>query len=293
MRIAVCGASGFIGTQLSQALVLSGHEVIRVGREHFKNPQSLSLSLDGCEAVVNLCGAPIMKKWDEIYKHELYMSRIETTKKLIKEIANLEKKPRRFISVSAVDIYEENKVHEDDSIQYSSSYLALLVKEWEQQAYKAEELGLNTTILRLGAVLGHGGGVLEELKLAFKIGLGAVPLDGKQPFSWVHMDDVLTVLQKAILTEKMSGIYNLVAPENVTMKTFMKTFGKIVGKPVWFHVPEAILKMRYGEGVQSLLKGAFVIPRKLEDEGYVFKYNNLDTALKVILNNKRNVYARK
>jgi len=293
LRIAVCGANGFIGTQLSQALVLSGHEVVRVGREHFKNPHSLSCSLEGCDVVVNLCGAPILKKWDEIYKHELYVSRIETTKKLLKEIADLEKKPRQFISVSAVGIYEEDKVHEDDSTQYGTSYLALLAKEWEQQASKAEQLGLKTTILRLGVVLGHNGGVIEELKLVFKIGLGAVPSDGKQPFSWVHIDDVLSVFQKAILTENMSGIYNLVAPENVTMKTFMQIFGRIIGKPVWFHVPEAILKIRYGEGAQSLLKGAFVIPRKLEGEGYVFKYNNLDSALKVILNNQRNVRARK
>lgn len=285
MRIAICGANGFIGTQLSQALVSSGHEVVRIGREHFKNLQSLSNSLEGCDVVVNLCGAPILKKWDEIYKHELYVSRIETTKKLLKEIANLEQKPRQFISVSAVGIYKEDKVHEDNSTQFGTSYLALLAKEWEQQAGRAEQLGLKTTIFRLGVVLGRDGGVMEEFKLAFRIGLGAVPSDGKQPFSWVHMDDVLSVLQKAILTQNMSGIYNLVAPENVTMKTFMQTFGKMVGKPVWLNVPEAILKMRYGEGAQSLLKGAFVIPRKLEDEGYVFKYNNLNTALQSLLTN--------
>ena len=285
MRIAICGANGFIGTQLSQALVSSGHEVVRIGREHFKNPQSLSRCLEGCDVVVNLCGAPILKKWDEIYKHELYVSRIETTKKLLKEIANLEQKPRQFISVSAVGIYKEDKVHEDNSTQFGTSYLALLAKEWEQQAGRAEQLGLKTTIFRLGVVLGRDGGVMEEFKLAFRIGLGAVPSDGKQPFSWVHMDDVLSVLQKAILTQNMSGIYNLVAPENVTMKTFMQTFGKMIGKPVWLNVPEAILKMRYGEGAQSLLKGAFVIPRKLEDEGYVFKYNNLNTALQSLLTN--------
>ena len=103
MRVAICGASGFIGTEISRALVNSGYEVVRIGREHFKDNEVLSNSLIGCEVVINLCGAPIVKKWDEIYKHELYVSRIETTKKLIKEISSLEKKPLLFLSASAAN----------------------------------------------------------------------------------------------------------------------------------------------------------------------------------------------
>lgn len=283
LRIAICGASGFIGTEISRVLVTSGYEVVRIGREHFKDSVVLSNSLSGCKVVINLCGAPIVKKWDEAYKHELYVSRIETTKKLIKEISLLQNKPSLFISASAVGIYEENLVHEDDSEVYGTSYLALLAKEWESEAKKAENLGLRCTIFRLGVVLGKNGGAIDEFKLAFKIGLGAVPGDGKQPFSWIHVDDVVTIFKRAIENETMHGIYNLVAPQNVNMKTFMITFGKVIGRPAWLNVPEAMLKIRYGEGAESLLRGSFVVPTRLENEGYVFQYKKLNYALTRIM----------
>ena len=279
MRIAICGASGFTGTHISRVLVSSGYEVVRIGREHFKNSEALLDSIDGCEVVINLCGAPIVKKWDEMYKHELYVSRIETTKKVVKVMSQLENKPSLFISASAVGIYKEDLVHEDDSTKFGTSYLALLARNWEDEARKAEDIGIRSVIFRLGVVLGKDGGAIEEFKLAFKIGLGAIPGDGKQPFSWIHIDDVLAVFIKAILSKNMSGIYNLVAPKSVTMKTFMKTFGKIIGRPAWLNIPEAMLKIRYGEGAESLLKGSFVLPNRLEEEGYVFKYKNLNNAL--------------
>ena len=283
MRIAICGASGFIGTEISRVLVNSGYEVVRIGREHFKDSVVLLNSLMGCEVVINLCGAPIVKKWDEIYKHELYVSRIETTKRLIKEISNLQIKPKLFISASAVGIYEENLVHEDDSEAYGTSYLALLAKEWESEAQKSENLGLRCVIFRLGVVLGKNGGAMQEVKLAFKIGLGAVPGDGKQPFPWIHMDDVTAVFKRAIEVNNMQGIYNLVTHNSVNMKTFMTTFGKVIGRPAWLNIPEAMMKIRYGEGAESILKGSFVVPVRLEREGYRFKYDHLGIALKSVL----------
>jgi len=134
----------------------------------------------------------------------------------------------------------------------------------------------------LRVVLGLDVGVMESFKLAFKIVLGAVPSDGKQAFSWVHIDDVVAVFMESLTSDKMSGIYNLVAPEHVTMKTFMQTFGKIIGRRVCLNIPEAMLKFRYGEGAESLLKGSFVLPNKLEKNGYLFKYKNLYDALKAI-----------
>ena len=286
MRIAICGASGFIGTYLSRALVVDGYEVVRVGREHFNSSEALQNSLDGCDTVINLCGAPIIKKWNEIYKHELYISRIETTKKLLKAISNLEKKPSLFMSASAVGIYKEDLVHDDNSQNYGTNYISLLVQDWEREAKKAEDIGLRCTVFRLGIVLGKNGGAVSEFKLAFKIGLGAIPGDGKQPFSWVHIDDVVEVIKKTIQDTSMRGTYNLTAPESVQMKTFMKTFGKAIKKPVWLNVPEKIIKIRYAEGAESLLKGSFVMPSRLENEGYIFKYANLDEALTQIIHKK-------
>jgi len=283
LRVAICGANGFIGTYLSRDLVLKGYEVVRIGREHFDNSEVLLNSIDNCDVIINLSGAPIVKRWDEIYKHELYTSRIETTKKLIKEISKLKNKPKVFISASAVGIYEENLVHDDDSTKYGTNYLAVLAKDWEKEAKKVENLGVKCIILRLGIVLGKDGGAIDEFKLAFKMGLGAVPGSGKQPFSWVHIDDVVSVFRMAIEDKNMQSIYNLVAPESVNMKTFMTAFGKSIGRPVWLKVPESILKIKYGEGAESLLQGSFVIPMKLEKEGYVFKYGHLNDALKSLI----------
>jgi uncharacterized protein (TIGR01777 family) len=283
VRIAICGANGFIGTKVSRVLVKSGHEVVRVGREHFEHSENLANSLEGCDAVINLCGAPITKKWDEAYKHELYVSRIETTKKLLKEIATLDIKPKLFISISSVAIYKEDLVHDENSNKYGTSYLALLAKEWENEAQKAKQFGLRSVIFRMGVVLGKDGGLAEDLRLTFKIGLGAIPGNGKQPFSWVHVDDVTNALKKALEDEKMNGIYNLVSPESVNMKTFMSTFGKAMGRPAWLYVPEKVVRIRYGEGAESFLRGSFVLPNKLEEEGYTFKYDNLEKALKSIV----------
>ena len=283
MRVAICGVSGFVGTYLSRALVSSGYEVIRVGREHFASSEALYNSLDGCEVVINLCGAPILKRWDEAYKHELYISRIETTKKILKEFAASKNRPKLYISASAVGIYEENLVHDDDSTIYGTSYLSLLCREWELEAKKAENLGIRSIIFRLGAILGSSGGAANEFKSSFKMGLGAVPGDGKQAFSWVHADDVVEVFKRAIEEENMQGVYNLVAPESVNMKTFMTYFGKAIGKRVWLNIPEKIIKIRYGEGAELITRGSFVVPSKLEKEGYEFRYGHLPDALKTII----------
>jgi uncharacterized protein (TIGR01777 family) len=283
LRIAICGASGFIGTHISRVLVSSGYEVVRIGREHFKNSEALLDSIDGCEVVINLCGAPIVKKWDEMYKHELYISRIETTKKIVKVMSQLENKPSLFISASAVGIYKEDLVHEDDSTKFGTSYLALLARNWEDEARKAEDIGIRSVIFRLGVVLGKDGGAIEEFKLAFKIGLGAVPGDGKQQFSWIHIDDVISAFISSIEENSMRGVYNLVSPNQIDVKTFMQYFGKITNKRVLFHIPQKLLYYRYAEGAETLLKGAYVVPKKLLKEGFTFKYEHISDALNEIL----------
>lgn len=283
MRIAICGASGFVGTQLSRFFVQDGYEVVMITRECLRDTANLVRSLDGCEVIINLSGASIIKRWSEAYKKELYASRIETTAKLVDALPLLHKKPTTFISASAVGLYKENLTHGENSEHYETGYLAHLVRDWEKEALRAETSGLRVVMLRMGVVLGVGGGIIEEIKFAFKIGLGGIPGNGAQPFSWVHMDDVLNIYKRAIENPTMSGVYNLVSPEVTTMKTFMITFGKIINRKAWLHIPEAMIKLKYGEGSEALLKGSFVIPKKLKEEGYKFSYDNLGKALKSIL----------
>ncbi|WP_458701593.1 TIGR01777 family oxidoreductase [Sulfurospirillum sp. 1307] len=283
MRIAICGISGFVGKNLSREFVNDGHEVVRIGREHFLDEEALYRALYKCDVVINLSGAPILKKWDEAYKHELYVSRIDTTKKLIRVIEKLQEKPKVFISPSAIGIYKENLVHDENSTEFGTNYLALLAKDWESEAKKVEKFGVRCVVFRLGVVLGKDGGIVDELKVLFKIGLGAVAGDGNQPFSWVHVDDVINVFKLAIRDENMSGVYNLVAPESVSNKTFMKIFGKVLSRPVFLNAPEVFLKLKYAEGAENLLKGSFVVSKRLEKMDYKFKFNNLYEALRDIL----------
>jgi len=248
LRIAICGVSGFVGTHLSRFLVTIGYEVVRIGREHFQYPLTLKESLDGCDVVVNLSGATIAKRWSEEYKNKLYESRIQTTKKLIDIIEMLDKKPQAFICASAVGIYKENKTHDENSQEYGTHYLSLLVKDWEREAKRAQWLDIRTVILRFGVVLGRDGGAYKEMRQIFNKGLGGTIGNGKQPFSWIHVEDVLNICVRAIEDEKMKGVYNLVAPDIVDMKTFVKSFGKSIHRPTWFRIPETIVKLKYGEG---------------------------------------------
>lgn len=279
MRIAICGVSGFVGTHLSRFLVSIGYEVVRIGREHLKHIPTLLESLDGCDVVVNLSGALITKRWSEEYKNELYESRIDTTKKLVDNIERLEVRPKAFVSASAIGIYKENMTHDESSEDFGTNYLSLLVKDWEREAKRAEWLGIRTVILRLGVVLGHDGGAYKEMNQIFSMGLGGIVGNGKQPFSWIHVDDVLNICARAIEDAKMQGIYNLVAPEVVNMKTFATSFGKSINRPVWLPIPEAMIKIRYGEGAEALLKGSTVVPKRLEEEGYEFVFDDLTNAL--------------
>lgn len=282
MRIAICGASGFVGNHLSSAFVSDSHEVVRIGREHFKNIEFLVHSLDGCDIVINLCGESFFKKWDELYKHELYVSRVETTKKIVKAISLCEDKPRKLIVASSIKIYKESLVHDEKSSEYCTDYLALLMKEYEQSAKSVEAYGVQTVILRIGYILGVQSPLLSEIKKLFRFGVGFIIGDGNQALSWVHVTDVKRFISQIINTQEAEGVYNVVAPENVKMIDFLRSVGKHLQRKIVCRLPKRILEFCYGEYAQSPLKGSFVISTRDKELGFAYMYENLDTALQEI-----------
>lgn len=279
MRIAICGANSFVGTHLSSSLVSNSHEVVRIGREHFKDIEFLVDCLDGCDAVVNFCGEPFLKKWDELYKNKLYISRIETTKKLVKAISSCQNKPKKIVIASSVKIYKEALNHDEFSKEYCTDYLALLIKEYEQAAKEVEKLGIKAVILRFGYILGLECGLIKELKKLYKYGMGFIIGDGKQPLSWVHVDDVCEVVKISIQKEQIQGVYNIVSSEIVSMKTFTTTLGKYLKKPVFLKLPFKALKFFYAEGAENLIKGSFVTSSRFDEFEYKLSHENLDEAL--------------
>lgn len=253
---------------------------MRIAQEHLSHKAVLLASLEGCDVLINLSGAPISKRWNEAYKTQLYSSRVDVTKTLIDTIVQLKNKPHTFISASSVSIYKANATCDEYSMDFGTNYLAGLIKDWEAQALRCEhEIGLRTIILRFAVVLGCGGGIYRDMKRTFSMGLGGFVEDKSTPFCWVHITDAINLIEHSIFADDMSGIYNVVAPEITTTRTFMKSFGKSIKRPAWLCIPEKILHLRYGEASSHLLKGAFVISTRLEQIGYKFIYGNLYTAL--------------
>ena len=212
MKVAIIGGTGFIGRNLQKSfnnpLIISSknfHEV-----EKIKN----------YDVVINLAGKPIVKRWNESYKKELFYSRIETTKKIVEIINNSNVK--HFISASAIGFYK-NPCICDETSPLGEGFLSKLAFEWEREALKCEKL---TTIFRFSVVLGRDGGALKEMLLPFKLGLGGIIGDGKQKFSWIDIKDVISIY-KFVIENKIEGILNISSLNSVTNYEFTKTLGKV------------------------------------------------------------------
>lgn len=283
MRIAMTGASGFVGTYLSRSFVSEGHEVVRLGREHLGNVDVLVKALQGCDVIINLAGASIAKRWSEAHKKAMIQSRIATTSSLIEAFHLLKVKPALFISTSAIGIYQEGLRHDDANHTIGSDFLADLAQKWESKALKAKELGIRTVIFRFGVVLGKGGGALSQMLPIFKLGLGGRLGSGKQAFSWIHLDDLKRAYYFIMEDESKEGAYNLSAPKPVTNAVMTQTLSRVLRKPAIFPVPSFALTLRFGEGADILLKGQEVYPSKLMEEGFVFNYTDIENAFRSII----------
>ena len=277
MKIAVNGASGFIGGALCRFFRAQGHEAVAIPRAAYANKDALKNLAGGCDAVINLAGASIAARWSEDYKKQLRASRIETTRTLVCAINELENPPF-FISASAIGIYENGLSHDESSVKFDRGFLGELACEWESEAAKART---RTAIFRLGVVLGRGGALAKMLP-AFKLGLGGKIGSGKQAFCWIHIADLLEAF-KFTLQNRQSGVFNLVSPTPSTNGKFTQILGEVLARPTFFKVPKFALNLMLGEGSGVLLEGATVYPQALIKSGFSFKFSNLKTALRDIL----------
>ncbi len=282
MRIAICGVDGFLGEYLGGDLISKGYEVVFVSKIHLKNTKKLASLLEGCYGIVNLCGVPLLKRWNEEYKKEIYDSRIQSVKSLVDACFLMETPPEFFISLSSVYIYTNTGIHDENSAYFGIDYLSFLAKDWEKEAKRAKELGIRVVIMRLGEVLGCNGGIVKELKNSIKSFVCKIPGDGKQGFAWIDIEDIAKFVNIAVKDEKVEGVYNLVSPEMVNISEFFKRFAKILKRPVWKHMPIDILKFKYKEGYEVLLKSSFVKSKRLEEINFEFSTEKLEDALKKI-----------
>jgi uncharacterized protein (TIGR01777 family) len=232
--------------------------------------------------VINLAGAPVAgPRWTSKRQAQLIASRVDTTEALMSWLKNTKQKPVLWIQASAIGFYGVRDASEslDEHATKGDGFMAELCARWEAAAQPATQFGVRQVVLRLGVVFGPGGALLPML-IPFRLGFGGRMGDGQQIMSWVHRDDVLQVIARSFHDESLRGTYNLVAPETVSQAAFAGQAGKILKRPVWFHVPAAPVRTLAGEMAQLFFDGQRVVPQRLSAAGYTFRYPTLDAALR-------------
>lgn len=279
MKILIVGCSGFVGTELKQFFERSAHEVIPLKVREETSIKTLSESIEGADALINLAGLSIFGRWSKSHKEGLYSSRIKTTKKLIDAIEVCKNRPKKFISTSAVAIYKNDLLCDENSSELSDAYLAHICKDWEREALKAEDLGVSTIIFRFGVVMGRKGGIIQKMWLPFSLGLGGKIGSGNQPLSWVHIEDLCQAYRLGIEDVSMKGVYNLCSPVSTTNNELTKTLGSLMHRPTLFSIPAWILRVVLSEGADAILNGQKAYPKALLEHGFEFKYPTIKEAL--------------
>lgn len=280
MIVSISGPSGFIGSALRRKMNEKGWTIRRIDRQSFSlsDEEFRKTLIEGSQVVIHLAGAPLSKRWTPQYKTEIYNSRIATTQKVVKAILEAEQKPSVLLSSSAIGIYDSSHSHTESSGNLSDSFVGKLCHAWETEAMKAAGT-VRVVIFRTGLVLGKNGGVLEKMYLPFSIGAGAKVGNGSQPISFIHLDDLVDAFIFAIENQEISNVVNCVSPYPTTNAEFSETLGQSLKQPVWFTVPAFAIKLIYGEGAVLLLEGQNVVPEKLMQAGFRFRYPTIRNAL--------------
>jgi len=279
--VAMTGATGFVGSRLSGFFQEQGWRVKPIGRRDLQaGPPELAEKIKGADIMVNLAGAPIIGRWTKAYKKVLYDSRITVTRVLVEACSLLDNKPGAFVSTSAIGYYASQGTHTEDRHVRADDFLGHLTRDWEQEALRAGELGIRTVIFRFGVVLGRNGGALKQMLTPFRLGLGGMIGDGRQPFSWIHIQDLLQAYRTVILNSSYKGIYNLTAPNPTTNQGLTRALGRVLSRPVVLNVPKFVLRLKFGEGAQVLTSGQSVIPGRLLESGFSFQFADIDEALR-------------
>lgn len=297
MKIAVSGSSGLIGSAFVKAAEARGDEVIRLVRRKPKTAQEVywnpktgeidHLLLDGLDAIVHLAGAGVGDhRWSEKYKKEIYSSRVDSTRLIVKAISKMHKPPKVLVSASAIGYYGDTGSQlVDENAPAGSGFLAEVCLAWEAAAKPAKEFGVRIVHPRTGLVLSRKGGLLRKLYPIFFFGLGGKMGNGKQYWSCISLNDEVRALFHLIENEKISGGVNLVMPEAPTNSEFVKTLGKTMKRPTLFSVPAIALKIALGEFSSEVLGSVRVAPGKLIVNNFNFENKDLSSALHIALKN--------
>jgi uncharacterized protein len=288
-RVAILGVTGFIGRGLPTLFAEKNRAVTGISRsgrgnvagvDRWQTPELLDFS--GHEAVINLAGEPIAKRWTSANKVRFHESRIGVTKRVVAAIASLPQteRPKVLVNTSAVGIYGDRRDEIlTENAAPGSGYLADLCREWESAALEAEALGVRVVRLRIGIVLGRDGDAFKKLLLVFKSGIGGRLGSGRQWMPWIHVDDLRAAILHAVLSENLSGPLNGSAPAAERNADFTRKLASALHRPAIFPVPGFALKLALGGFGGALLEGQHARPATLEADGFQFRFPTLESAL--------------
>lgn len=298
MKVIIAGGTGLIGTALADNLIADKHQVLILTRNvHQKGAAGAELvkwdartvgdwaeHVEGADAIVNLAGANLDKRWTDDYKQRIKDSRVQAGVTLTEAIKQASTKPKALIQSSAVGYYgntgdsvltEESAAGED--------FLAGVCQAWEASTADVEGLEVRRAVIRSGIVLAKHGGALARLLPVFRFFAGGAVGKGTQYMPWVHIMDEVNAIRFLIKNKKASGVFNVSAPEPVTNRDFSKTLGKALNRPAIAPAPGIAIKLAFGEMSKIILEGQRAVPEHLLDMGYEFRFSNLETALRHIL----------
>lgn len=293
-QILITGGTGFIGHYLCNELLKAGHYLTLITRspEKYSEDQAKNMRYIGwddeldeavnrTDVIINLAGENLFgQRWTDSVKKRIYDSRILTTQKLTKLIAESASKPDLFISASAVGIYGDSgdKIL-DESATLGSDFLEKVCIDWEKEALKASEHGVRVAIPRFGIVLEDNGGFIDKMKLPFMFFVGGSIGSGDQFVPWVHMRDLCNAILYPMEKYDLEGPYNACSPNPVTMQSMANVIGKVMNRPAYFRVPTAILKFILGEAAEPILSSLRAHPKILQSSGFQFEFEDLEEAL--------------
>ena len=294
LRVAVTGASGLIGSALTALLTTGGHEVLRLVRRAPVATDEVgwdpctgeveAARLEGLDAVIHLAGENVFAlRWTEAKKARIYASRVDGTRLLAEALAGLDNPPRALLCASAVGYYgdRERERLTEDAPPSDAGFLPAVVRDWEAAAAPAADAGIRVVHHRIGVVLTPAGGALRLMLPAFLLGLGGRIGPPEQYFPWIVLDDVIGAFYHSLWTPSLEGAVNMTAPEPVTKATFTRTLAGILHRPAVLNVPSSVLATVSGQAAREmLLTSARVIPERLQQTGYTFRYPDLAAGLR-------------
>ena len=294
MRVGVVGATGFVGRSLVAALIARGDEVVAFSRDPARARRTLPAGADAraleaitpegvadLDAMVNLAGEPVgAKRWDDAFREAIRESRVRTTRRVVDAIAGATSPPRVLVNASAVGFYGPRGDEEvTEAAPLGDDFLAGVCRDWEREAERAGAVGAREVRLRIGVVLGDGGGPLERMLLPFKLFVGGPVGDGRQWFPWVHLADVVGATLWALDHDDLRGPVNVTAPEPVRFRDFAEALGRRLHRPSWLPVPAFALRLALGQMAEVVVTGQRAVPAALLASGYAFKFPRVAEAI--------------